>query len=266
MRGGDISDAYCLYGGNEKYFLKVNNANRYPGMFEKEARGLNALAKQLPALVIPGVIQNGVVDQRQYLLLQWIEKGLPGKDFWESFGRSLALMHLSIRDYFGWEEDNYIGSLQQDNSRHSQWHIFFSQCRILPLAKILFSSGAFSKKDLTAAESFCNQSNQWFPPEPPALLHGDLWGGNYMISATGCAAVYDPAVYYGHREMDIGMIKLFGGFDQRFYAAYQEVYSMEQNWIQRLPLTQLYPLLVHAVLFGGHYVNSAREILKQFAR
>jgi len=266
VHGGDINDAYCLYGGNEKYFLKVNDANRYPGMFENETRGLNALAKYLPALVIPRVIQNGAVEQQQYLLLQWIEKGLPRKDFWESFGRSLALMHLQVQDYFGWEEDNYIGSLQQNNSRHSEWHIFFSECRILPLAKILFNAGTFSKGDLTAAESFCAQSNQWFPPEPPALLHGDLWSGNYMISATGYAAVYDPAVYYGHREMDIGMTKLFGGFDQRFFAAYQEIYAMEQNWIQRLPLTQLYPLLVHAVLFGGHYVSSTREILKQFAR
>ena len=266
MHGGDINDAYCLYGGNEKYFLKVNNANRYPGMFEKETRGLNALAKQFAcACYSPGHSKWSCGATTIPVAAMDRKRTTPGKDFWESFGRSLALMHLQVQDYFGWEEDNYIGSLQQNNSRHSEWHIFFSECRILPLAKILFNTGAFSKEDLTAAESFCTQSNQWFPPEPPALLHGDLWSGNYMISATGYAAVYDPAVYYGHREMDIGMTKLFGGFDQRFYAAYQEIYSMEQNWIQRLPLTQLYPLLVHAVLFGGHYVSSAREILKQFA-
>jgi len=265
LHGGDINDAYCLYGDHEKYFLKVNSANRYPGMFEKESRGLTALANHLPALVIPRAIQNGAVGQHQYLLLQWIEKGTPGKDFWESFGRSLALMHLQGQAYFGWEEDNYIGSLQQNNSRHSEWHNFFSECRILPLAKILFDTGVFSKRDLTEAESFCKHSNRWFPTEPPALLHGDLWSGNYMVSSTGYAGVYDPAVYFGHREMDIGMTKLFGGFDQRFYGAYQEIYSMEQNWIQRLSITQLYPLLVHAVLFGGHYVSSTKEIIKQFS-
>lgn len=265
VHGGDINDAYCLYGENVKYFLKVNNASQYPGMFEKESRGLYALSELLPALNIPRVIHYGAVEQQQYLLLQWIETGRPGKDFWESFGRSLALMHREAQDYFGWEEDNYIGSLHQHNNRHDEWCIFFSECRILPLVRTLFNAAAFSKKDLSAAELFCRQSNQWFPPEPPALLHGDLWSGNYMISSSGYASVYDPSVYYGHREMDIGMTKLFGGFDQRFYDAYQEIYGMEQNWIQRLPLAQLYPLLVHAVLFGGHYVSSARDIITKFA-
>ena len=116
------------------------------------------------------------------------------------------------------------------------------------------------------AETFCKQLNHLFPSEPPSLLHGDLWSGNYMISSAGYAAIYDPAVYFGHREMDIGMTKLFGGFEQRFYSAYQEAYPMEKNWMQRLPLTQLYPLLVHAVLFGGHYVSSSREIIIQFDR
>ncbi len=266
LHGGDINDAYCLFGENEKYFLKVNNASRYPGMFEKETRGLYALSAHLPALNIPRVIQFGAVEQQQYLLLQWIETGIPRSDFWESFGRSIALMHRQAQDYFGWEEDNYIGSLQQHNCRRDEWHIFFSECRILPLAKILFDTGAFSKRDLTEAESFCKDSSQWFPKESPALLHGDLWSGNYMISSTGYASVYDPAAYYGHREMDIGMTKLFGGFDQRFYDAYQETYSIEKNWIQRLSLSQLYPLLVHAVLFGGHYVSSAREIINKFGR
>ena len=121
--------------------------------------------KQLPALSYsPGHSTWSAVEQQQYLLLQWIEKGIPGRDFWESFGRSLALMHLQAQDYFGWEEDNYIGSLQQNNYRHEEWHIFFSECRILPLVKILFNTGAFSKKDLTAAESFCKQSKPMVSP------------------------------------------------------------------------------------------------------
>ena len=104
-----------------------------------------------------------------------------------------------------------------------------------------------------------------FPIEPPALLHGDLWSGNFLISSNGQAAIYDPAVYYGHREMDIGMTKLFGGFDQRFYDAYNATYPLEKDWEKRLQVTQLYPLLVHAVLFGGHYISQVREIIKQFA-
>jgi fructosamine-3-kinase len=265
VAGGDINESFCIYSAGEKFFLKVNDGNLYPRMFEKEANGLNVLAAALPALIVPDVITNGVAGHYQYILLQWIEKGTPKKDFWETFGRSLAQMHLQQLDYFGLNEDNYIGSLSQNNTKHTQWHVFYSECRILPLAKTLFNSGAFSRSDLEASESFCKRSAQWFPPESPALLHGDLWGGNYMISSSGCAAIFDPAIYYGHREMDIGMTKLFGGFDQKFYDAYEEIYPMEHNWKRRMPLSQLYPLLVHAVLFGGHYVSSASEIIRQFS-
>ena len=265
VQGGDINESFCIYSGNEKFFLKLNNGKLYPGMFEKEAGGLNALAAAMPALVVPGVITNGIAGQYQYLVLQWIEKGTPKKDFWEIFGRSLGRMHLQQRDYFGLNEDNYIGSLPQNNTKHTQWHTFYSECRILPLVKTLFNNAAFSQSDLAAAESFCKGTEQLFPAEPPALLHGDLWGGNYMISTEGCAAVFDPAIYYGHREMDIGMTKLFGGFDQKFYDAYVEIYPLERNWRQRLPLLQLYPLLVHAVLFGGHYVSSAKEVIRRFS-
>jgi len=110
----------------------------------------------------------------------------------------------------------------------------------------------------------CKKSEFLFPEEPPALLHGDLWSGNFKITTEGEATIFDPAVYYGHREMDIGMTLLFGGFDQRFYEAYHEIYPLEKDWKQRIPLTQLYPLLVHALLFGGHYVESVRRIMKNY--
>ena len=133
----------------------------------------------------------------------------------------------------------------------------------MPLVKLLVDAALFSAEDLQQAGTFCTAAGNLFPQEPPALLHGDLWAGNFMISKTGEAAIYDPAVYYGHREMDIGVTALFGGFSQAFYDGYNEVYPLQQDWRQRLPLTQLYPLLVHAVLFGGHYVDSARAILKK---
>ena len=135
----------------------------------------------------------------------------------------------------------------------------------MPLVKTLFDSGRFSLKDVDNANSFCKNLREIFPAESPSLLHGDLWGGNFLITAPGKAAIFDPAVYFGHREMDIGMTKLFGGFDQRFYDAYNEIYPLEKGWEKRLPLTQLYPLLVHAVLFRGHYISQARAIIKQFA-
>jgi fructosamine-3-kinase len=127
--------------------------------------------------------------------------------------------------------------------------------------KQLSDARTFSKKDVELAEIVCNNMDDLFPAEPPSLLHGDLWSGNYMVASHGKAAMYDPAVYYGHREMDIGMTRLFGGFDQKFYSAYQETYPLQPGWQQRVELTQLYPVLVHAILFGGHYVSDAREKL-----
>jgi fructosamine-3-kinase len=262
--GGDINRAYCLHGPNAKYFLKVNDAKQYPAMFDKEMNGLYALL-QNSTLKVPEVIKSGNTEKEQYLLLEWIEKGSLKKDCWLNFGARLAMLHQKQQPFFGWMEDNFIGSLVQHNQQQSEWHLFYAECRIMPLVKNLFNEGSFSKQDLVSAELFCKRIENLFPREPPALLHGDLWSGNYMITTTGYAAIFDPAVYYGHREMDIGMTCLFGGFHRQFYDAYNEVFPLEKNWRQRLPLAQLYPLLVHAVLFGGDYVGSAREIMKRSA-
>ena len=263
VHGGDINDAYCLITSTGKYFLKVNERNKYPSMFEKEASGLDLLRKSC-SLIIPQVIKTGITGDKQWLFLEWLNKGSPKKDMWERFGQSLALMHKEPQKEFGLNEDNYIGSFKQINTIHEEWHSFYTECRVMPLIKILFDNGNYSENDLLAANSFCDRLKEIFPSESPSLLHGDLWAGNYMIHSSGYAAIYDPAVYFGHREMDIGMTKLFGGFDQRFYDAYNENYPLERNWQKRLSITQLYPLLVHAVLFGGHYISSTRNILSSF--
>src|SRR5688500_4890234 len=229
VHGGDINHSYCLYGSDATYFLKVNDAERYPAMFKKEADGLDTL-RNSNTLTIPEVIKCGITEQEQYLLLEWIEPGKPKSNFWENFGAALATMHRQPQPYFGWSADNYIGSLPQYNIQHDSWHMFYTECRILPLVKKLFDAGVFTKQDAITAESFCKKIDRLFSQEPPALLHGDLWGGNFMITAAGNAAIYDPAVYYGHREMDLGMTKLFGGFDERFYTAYNEVYTLEKGW------------------------------------
>ena len=264
VHGGDINKAYCLFTSTGKYFLKVNDKNEYPLMFEREANGLNKLREHC-TLIIPGVIRHGSCDDQQYLILEWLEKGIPEKDMWEKFGQGLALMHNHPHEYFGLDEDNYIGSRRQLNDPRNEWHLFYAERRIMSLVKSLFYSKIFSSKDLNTAETLCSKLKNIFPPEPAALLHGDLWAGNYLINSSGYAAIFDPAIYFGHREMDIGMTKLFGGFDIRFYGAYNESYPLEKGWEKRLPITQLYPLLVHAVLFDGHYISDAREIIKRFA-
>ncbi|HET9746271.1 MAG TPA: fructosamine kinase family protein, partial [Chitinophagaceae bacterium] len=144
------------------------------------------------------------------------------------------------------------------------WSSFYAQCRIIPLVKRLVDEGAISFKDMETAETLCNKLENIFPREPASLLHGDLWAGNYLVHSSGYAAIFDPAVYFGHREMDIGMTRLFGGFDHEFYNVYNQTYPLENGWEQRLPVAQLYPILVHAVLFGGHYCRQAMDIVKRF--
>lgn len=212
VHGGDINNAYQLTCSEDRFFLKINHALEFPQMFEKEARGLDALRKA-GTLFVPYVIGKGVLNEQQYLLLEWIERGKPEKNFWENFGRSLALTHKNFQPYFGWGEDNYIGSLVQKNDQLGTWSAFYGRCRIMPLAKILLEQRRISNSDLASAETLCESLNKIFPSEPPALLHGDLWSGNFMIAQNGGAAVYDAAVYVGHREMDLGMTALFGGFD-----------------------------------------------------
>ncbi|HEX5655406.1 MAG TPA: fructosamine kinase family protein [Chitinophagaceae bacterium] len=264
VSGGDINKAYCLHTGQGRFFLKVNEAHHYPAMMEKEARGLLAL-QQNGFLQIPAIVKSGMAGNHQYLLLEWIEKGQPGPGCWKDFGSGLARMHKQDQLHFGWEEPNYIGSLPQYNESKDDWPSFYQEQRIIPLVKRLFEEGVFGKADLKMSELLCNKLENLFPAEAPALLHGDLWAGNYRVCSNGKVAIFDPAVYCGHREMDIGMSRLFGGFSSDFYSAYHEVYPLEKGWEQRLPLAQLYPLLVHALLFGGHYPESARDILVRFS-
>ncbi|MEO6232937.1 MAG: fructosamine kinase family protein [Ferruginibacter sp.] len=262
--GGDINEAHWLKTQDAEYFLKLNNAGRYTGMFEQEAKGLNTL-RSASSLVVPIVIRHGQVEDEQYLLLEWLHKGSVEKNSMQNFGAALATQHQQAQSFFGWHENNFIGSLVQLNNQHPSWHSFYAACRILPLVKHLVEAGNFSRSDSAATSLLCTKLKDMFPEEPPALLHGDLWGGNYLVTKNGKVAVFDPAVYYGHREMDLGMTRLFGGFDDSFYDGYQLTYPLEKGWQQRLPLTQLYPILVHAVLFGGHYIASARQIIQQFA-
>lgn len=261
--GGDINSCYTIDAGSARLFLKLNDAGRYPGMFKREAEGLVALEGK--GLTVPAVLDAGIMSNQQYLLLSHLDKGVPQKNFWQHFAAGLAAIHQSSEGYFGWRNDNYIGSLVQTNNPHGDWASFYANQRILPLVKRLIEGEAFEKTLSVPAENLCKKLQDIFPSEPAALLHGDLWSGNFMAGHNGYATIYDPAVYYGHREMDLGMTKLFGGFDREFYQAYEEIFPLEKGWSQRVSLTQLYPLLVHAVLFGGGYIQSCRQIIKTWS-
>lgn len=266
VSGGDINHAYRLDTTGGTFFLKINDAVKYPNMFDKEAAGLNQL-RQAAGLYLPKVFATGLLGNQQYLLLEWLNKGATGEGFWNNFAAGLAGLHQITHVHFGSWDSNYIGSLVQPNQPAATWPLFYAQQRIMPLARLLYNTQAFDKTDVAAAERLCTRLDQIFPEEPPALLHGDLWAGNFMSVQHGgeiMPAVYDPAVYWGHREMDLGMSLLFGGFDSTFYTCYNEHLPLQAGWRQRVPFTQLYPLLVHAVLFGGGYIGNCQQILSAF--
>lgn len=262
VQGGDINKAYCLHTADNKYFLKVNDAARHPGMFEKEATGLKALARY-STFHIPEVIAFGAAGNLQYLMLEWLEPGDPDAGTWKTFGQQLAQMHSVTYKLFGFT-DNYLGTYLQKNTWTATWPEFYAAYRILPLTRLLHDEGQIEKDVVVQAENFYGKMGNLFPDEKPALLHGDLWNGNFITLQNSRTALIDPAVYYGHREMDIGMTKLFGGFDNGFYDSYNATNPLVKGWEHRLPYTQLYPLLFHAWVFGGSYISRVKEILKRF--
>ena len=257
--GGSINRTAKLQTTNGPYFLKYNSASLYPQMFELEKRGLDLLLQANEAH-IPHVIGFGEKGDHSMLLLEYIESGLPNKSFWEDFGRALAKLHKHSAPKFGLDHNNYIGSLQQSNTEHVTWVDFFVSERLEPQLRL-----ANLPADLVRRfGQLFSKLNEVFPTEPPSLLHGDLWNGNYMTASDGAVVLIDPAVYYGHREMDIGMSKLFGGFSASFYTAYNDVFPMEYGWEGRVDICNLYPLLVHVNLFGGSYLSQVTSILNKY--
>ncbi|MFO7614430.1 MAG: fructosamine kinase family protein [Bacteroidales bacterium] len=263
LSGGDINRAFRLQTTDGTYFLKYNLAGKYPGMFQAEARGLALLNRQ-GAPRVPKVFAFNESGEYSWLLLEYIEQGSPGNGFWESFGVALAQLHKNSSESFGLDHDNYIGSLPQSNRNHSTWHEFFIEERLNKQLALARNKGLVDNALTKSFENLFNAIPSIFPKESPSLVHGDLWSGNYLCDENGNPCIIDPAVYYGFREMDIGMSQLFGGFASRFYESYQNTFPMAPGWPSRIDICNLYPLLVHVNLFGGGYLGSVKAIAGRF--
>ncbi|MFZ4549331.1 MAG: fructosamine kinase family protein, partial [Bacteroidales bacterium] len=238
-------------------------ATAFPGMFEKEAAGLKILSDS-NTIPVPEVICANTAGKHAYLLLQFIETGKQKNDFWHNFGTLLADLHHNTSDTFGLAHDNYTGSLVQENKQQPDFISFFISQRLEPQIKIARNQGAFNQSDTRYFDSLFNKLNNIIPMEKPALLHGDLWSGNFMVNASGAPCIFDPAVYYGHREADIAMTQLFGGFSPEFYHAYNETCPLGKDWQKRTDIFNLYPLLVHVNLFGSSYASQVLCIIRHF--
>ena len=258
--GGSINKAARIKTNSGTFFVKWNSIDRYPDMFEAEARGLMLLEEQR-VMKIPVVIASGEADKDVYLLMEYAESGLKTRNFWKNFGTSMARLHKVTEQYFGLDTDNYIGSLIQHNRSHTNWTSFFIKERLEPQIKLALDTGAINSGMVKKFDTLYKKLETFFPPEPPALIHGDLWSGNFMATPDEQVCIYDPAVYYGNREMDIAMSKLFGGFDKQFYESYNLHFPLQEDWEDRIDMCNLYPLLVHVNLFGGEYVWQVERIL-----
>lgn len=252
--GGCINNAIKINTNKGDFFVKWNT-NSKANMFQSEYNGLKVL-KDTNTIRIPNVL----CFDDDFLILEFIPPSNPNNAFWEVFGQKLALMHKQTHSKFGLDFDNYIGSLYQDNTQNKNWTEFFIQNRL----QAQLSIGNFSGTLLSDFDKLFQKLPNLFPNEKPVLLHGDLWSGNFLAKNGDTPMLIDPAIYYGNREMDIAMSKLFGGFNSDFYFAYNESRPLENGWEERIQICNLYPLLVHVNLFGGGYINQVKNILSYY--
>jgi fructosamine-3-kinase len=260
IEGGDIcQNILCTDSSGETIFVKYMDSPP-PGFFQCEAEGLSYLAG-ITNVRTPKVYASG----RHFLVLEYIKPMQHAPDFWEQLGHQMASIHSVSRDHFGFLNDNYCGTTLQRNTPDSDPYRFFSENRILSLAERANDRGLLNIGDLQALEAICLRLSNLVPEQAAGLLHGDLWVGNVHVSETGQPVLIDPAVYFAWPEIDLAMTSLFGGFDERFYSAYQEFRPLELGWRERLDLYNLYPLLNHILLFGSAYVSRLRESITRYS-
>lgn len=266
VSGGDINEAFAVTLDDGRRVFVKQNATADPRMFPAEARGLGWLA-EAGCLRTPRVlaVSSGGPPESAFLCLELLEPGPKRRDFDEQLGRGLAELHRFGAAGFGLDHDNFIGRLPQSNSTADDWARFYRQRRLEPQLELASRAGHVGARLRGRFNRlFARMDDVVGPTEPPARLHGDLWGGNLHVDANGSPCLIDPAVYGGHREIDLAMMRLFGGFGERTFSAYSEAYPLAPGAERRVALYQLYPLLVHVNLFGGSYIGSVERALQRF--
>lgn len=266
ISGGDINEARLVTTPSHAYFLKMNDGPNGGAMLQTEQLGLELLGEYLPtSLEVPAVIGYTTAGSYACLVLEYIESGQAWPVFWQVFGRGLADLHRCGHSDFGLDHNNFIARLPQNNEYLPDWPSFYYERRLQPQAILAYEARLLELHDMEQLQQLGRRLADWYPNEPPSLIHGDLWSGNYLVSAEGRPILIDPAVSYSHREMDLAMSRLFGGFPAEFYTAYHEAYPLAAGWEERLELGQLYYLLVHLNLFGKSYLDQVKQILARFA-
>jgi protein-ribulosamine 3-kinase len=263
VKGGSINEAVKLTTKSGVFFLKWNELF-IPSFFEAEAKNLS-LIESTRSIKTPTVVEFGDTGDAAFLLLEYIHSGAQSFKSMQLLGEQLAQFHLAKNTACGLNYPNYCGLVLQENTPTSSWTDFFVEYRLRPLVNQAFSRKLISLEEVSLFIKLFAALPQLFPDEAPSLLHGDLWNGNFLIDTNQTPYLIDPACYFGHREMDISMTLLFGGFDKTFYDAYQATYPLEKGWRDRMVLWNLYPLLVHLILFGDPYQQQIKAHLDAIA-
>jgi len=257
--GGCINRAYALRAGERTWFVKLNRATGLE-MFLAEAAGLRALAA-CGAIRVPRPLGAGLAGGEAYLVMEHIAFGRPRREAAAEAGRRLAQLHRQTQDRFGWERDNYIGSTPQANDPDPDWARFWRERRLGPQFDLALAKGHGGRLQDRGRRLMVDCGALIEHRPPPALLHGDLWGGNLGYDAAGEPVLFDPAVYFGDREADLAMTELFGGFGVDFQAAYREAWPLDPGYAVRRDLYNLYHVLNHLNLFGAGYLSQAQGMI-----
>jgi fructosamine-3-kinase len=262
IKGNIYGNGVITTVSGKQYFLKSGASSR---TYQCEANGLQELAKA-NAIRIAHVIS---VDEH-YILTEYIQQGYPSPDFHRILGRQFAQMHRYQGSSYGFYEDNFIGANPQlnlpDKTEYMDWVAFYFNKRILYQYRLTEGNGYASptlRSGILKLE-YLVETILKGSTEPPTLLHGDLWSGNYLCDPDGNPVLIDPAVYYGHREADLAMTKVFGGFSPDFYKAYMEEFPLQEGWEYRENLYKLYHILNHLNLFGRSYLSEAEYLFRSY--
>ena len=263
VAGGSIANSQIVETiSGKRYFLKTGFDS---SIFINEANGLKELQKA-NCISVPNII----AAENQFLILELILQGRRVGDFWRLFGEQVALLHQYTNGSFGFYEDNFIGATPQLNITEGiekrDWVEFYFNKRLLPQLKLAERNGYASEEFRLAFSIVEDKLEQILKgsEEPPSLLHGDLWSGNFMTGSKGEPVLIDPAVYYGNREADLAMTYLFGGFSEEFYDSYMKIYPLKEGWEHRINIYKLYHVLNHLNLFGMGYYNQAVSLMEYY--
>jgi fructosamine-3-kinase len=258
VKAGDSHKAYKISDGKQHFFVKINEKIHLTN-FEVEVDGLEHLSNT-QLFKVPNFICTGLVSNHSFLVLEYINMSQGNEHSWFHFGQTLAELHKTqTQQMYGWQEDNFIGLTPQSNLWQKKWSCFFAEQRIGFMLQLLSEKGLVLANIDTVVESIKSLLTGHNPK--PSMLHGDLWQGNTGFNKNQ-PVLFDPAFYFGDRETDLAMTELFGRFPVQFYQGYADIWPLEVDYEYRKPIYQLYHVLNHALLFGGHYIESAKITLK----